>query len=180
MPKPPVSFSLAAAISLECLHVLDSNYLPCDTHRATVKSHTLLHIGNILAFKNGASTMCKKIQKQTHRNLPLAIANQNISLATRGVQNLWTPKAFVCKVGLVKKRVLGCFVQNRELFLHNVWLDYIIPLSLGTGRASGIWKESRAQIFSAKTPFWWGVLRGPVRDKMPENTSISSVPSKKR
>lgn len=62
MPKTPVSCSLLAAISLECLHVLDSNYLPYETHRArlTVKSHTLLHIGNILVFKNGASTMCKK------------------------------------------------------------------------------------------------------------------------
>lgn len=88
MLKPPVSFSLAAAISLECLHVLDNNYLPCDTHRAAVKSHTLLHIGNILVFKNGGSTMCKKIQKQIHRNLFLAIANENISLATRRVQNL--------------------------------------------------------------------------------------------
>lgn len=114
MPKPPVSLSLAAAISLECLHVLDSNYLPCDTHRAAVKSHTLLHIGNILVFKNGASTVCKKTQKQTHRNLFLAIANRNSSLATRRVQNLWTPKAFLCKVGLVKKRVFRCFVQNRE------------------------------------------------------------------
>lgn len=52
MLQPPVSFSLVAAISLECLHVLDSNYLPCETQGATVKSHTSLHIGNILVFKN--------------------------------------------------------------------------------------------------------------------------------
>lgn len=70
MPKPPITLFLLAATSLECLHMLNSNYLPYETQgaRLTVKSHTLLHIANILVFKKHVSTMWKK-KKKRYRKL---------------------------------------------------------------------------------------------------------------
>jgi len=86
MPKLSICFSLLAAISLECLHALDSNYLPCDTHRArlTVKSHTLLHIGDILVFQNGASDYVG--EKKSTEISCLAVANRDISCCKKGAE----------------------------------------------------------------------------------------------
>lgn len=71
MLKPPVSLFLLTAISLKCLHMLNSNCLPYETQgaRLTVKSHTLLHIANILVFKKHVSTMWQKKKKKVQKNL---------------------------------------------------------------------------------------------------------------
>lgn len=164
MPKPPVSFSSLAAISLECLHMLDSNYVPCETHRArfTVKSHTFLHIGNILVFKNSASTMCKKKKKSSTEISCWAIANGDLSPAARRVQNLWTSQALFCKAGLVKKRVFHCFVQNRECdwtFISARRVTPITSLRSVRERAEAAYgKNHEYRSPWPETHFWWGVL----------------------
>lgn len=89
MLKPPVSLFLLIATSLKCLHMINSNYLPCETQgaRLTVKSHTLLHIANILVFKKHVSTMWQKKKKGTE-NPCLAFANWDTSPTVRSLQNL--------------------------------------------------------------------------------------------
>lgn len=90
MLKPSVSFSSVAAISLECLHVFDSNYLPCETHRAALLLNPTPYCTLVTYFslKMGHQLCAKKAEKQTHRNLFPAIANWDISPAARRVQNL--------------------------------------------------------------------------------------------
>lgn len=187
MLQPPVSFSLVAAISLECLHVLDSNYLPCETQGATVKSHTSLHIGNILVFKNvqKKTKLCaKKIQKPTHRNLFLAIAKWNISLATRRMHNLWTSEALVCKVGLVKKSVFLLLCPKQRLWLNCYFCtmcdsDYIILLSTGRDEPAAYGKNHEHRSARPKRPSGGECSRGQSEIKSQKTHQYPLFPLKK-
>lgn len=95
MMKPPISFYFLTAISFECLHVLDSNYLQCETHevRLAVKSYTLLYIGNILVFKKWCVNYVlpppprKKKQKKTNTEIP-CLATLKREIPVKRVQNL--------------------------------------------------------------------------------------------
>mgnify|MGYP001862730182 CR=1 FL=1 len=84
MLKMPVSFYLLAAISLECLHVFDSNYLQYETMKSGLLSNTAYHTLIAHFYSKMVHELC--VKKNSIEIPCLAILSMEISPTVKKVQ----------------------------------------------------------------------------------------------